>query len=75
MKVKVKHYNLLIQKDCQSISNVDIRDGASIEDLLLMLGLQVEEIGIIVVNGKETILGEKLQDNDLVALIPHIGGG
>lgn len=49
--------------------------GATAADVAAAIGIPVREIGIVLVNGRHATLNEALQEGDLVALMPHIGGG
>ena len=54
---------------------VKLAQGATVGDLLSKLGIEQDKIGILIVSGKLATFGQKLKDNELVTLIPHIGGG
>lgn len=75
MRVTVKHYALIKKEDGQSSRHVDMEEGGNVDELLILLGLKQEEVGILIVNGKEASWGQILKENDVVTLIPHIGGG
>ena len=75
MRVTVKHYALLKKEDSERSRQVDLERDGTVDDLLISLGLKQEDVGILVVNGKEAGWGQTLQENDVVTLIPHIGGG
>jgi|GEM_PF-1199369 len=75
MKVTVKHFIQLKQQNAPKIQHIDVVQDASVDDLVAVLNLKKEEIGIMIINGKQAVWGQKLKDNDVVTLIPHIGGG
>jgi molybdopterin converting factor small subunit len=47
----------------------------TVDCLLPVLDIKKEDVGILIVSGKEAGWGQKLYENDVVTLIPHIGGG
>ncbi len=49
--------------------------GATVNDLVLKLGLEKELIGLIVVNKRQRGYEDKLQDGDLVELFSPMAGG
>ena len=75
MKVTVKHFATLKQDAGQAPIQVALDPGATVGDLLSKLGIEQDEVGILIVSGKQATFGQKLKRNDLVTLIPHIGGG
>jgi sulfur carrier protein len=50
-------------------------EAVSIGDLLEHLGIPTDQVGILLVNGKNTSFEHKLTSNDVVSLFPAIGGG
>jgi molybdopterin converting factor small subunit len=75
MKVTVKHFATLKPDTGQGPMEVKLAQGATVGDLLSKLGIEPDEVGILIVSGKQATFGQKLKDNELVTLIPHIGGG
>jgi molybdopterin converting factor small subunit len=75
MRVTVKHFAQIKKAGEQSTKQVDLVQDSSVNDLLSTLGLKQEEVGILIVSGKEAIWGQKLKEDDAVTIIPHIGGG
>jgi sulfur carrier protein/molybdopterin synthase sulfur carrier subunit len=53
-----------------------VQDGATIRDLAVSLGMPVDMVRIITINGKQVDLEAQLSDGDLVYLFPPaLGGG
>jgi molybdopterin synthase sulfur carrier subunit len=75
MRVTVKHFAQLKKAGEQRTKQIELEQGSSVNDLFSILGLNEEEVGILIVNGKEAIWGQKLKEDDAVTIIPHIGGG
>ena len=75
MKVTVKHFATLKQDASQAPIEIELDPGATVSDLLSKLGIEQDDVGILVVSGKQGTFGQKLKGNDVVTLIPHIGGG
>lgn len=45
------------------------------EDMVRSLEIPVAEIGIVLVNGRHGQLAQTLQEGDILALFPLVGGG
>jgi molybdopterin converting factor small subunit len=75
MRVTVKHFAQLKKAGDPATRVVDLLQDGAVDDLLSILDLKKEEVGILIVNGKEAIWGQTLKENDVVTLLPHIGGG
>lgn len=75
MKVTVKYFGALKQDLCHTAEEVMLAPGATVSDLLAAIGIEKDEIGILVVSGKSATFSQRLRENDSVTLIPHIGGG
>lgn len=54
---------------------VEIEDSATINELLHRIGVPVEEVKLIMVNGRHQDLDYEMKNNDTVGLFPPIGGG
>jgi len=78
MFINFKDYLPPHAKDGRAI--VAIQDGATLLDLYGQLGVPVEEPKIVVLNGisqgtTDEVNGRVLNDGDIVAVFPPIGGG
>ena len=49
--------------------------GVKVLDIVNEIGIPVNELGIVLINGHHASLNDKLQDDDIVSLMPLIGGG
>ncbi len=55
---------------------ISLDSGASVRTLVESLGLPIERVKLIAVNGKQEMLDKSLSDGDLVYIFPPaIGGG
>jgi sulfur carrier protein ThiS len=54
---------------------VDLRNGATLSDLLSQLKLPQEEAKVTFVNGRSQLLDFQLENNDEVGIFSAIGGG
>jgi molybdopterin synthase sulfur carrier subunit len=54
---------------------IELREGATVTDLLDKLGLALEEVGTVMVNAKSGTFQQTLKPGDRIALLPEIGGG
>lgn len=77
MRVKVKLFSVFTphaREDGEGLTA--IRDGATVRDLAESLGLPVDLVRIVTVNGRQVYLDEGLAEGDEVYLFPPaLGGG
>ena len=74
MKVLVNYY-APEQQQRRMDETVEIDGGATIAELLHLLGLGPQDAGIVVVNSKSATYTQPLCDGDRVTLIPALAGG
>ncbi len=56
-------------------SEVEVTEGGSVRDLLKHLQIEEKEVGILLVNGRNSSVESQLGADDVVSLFPLIGGG
>jgi sulfur-carrier protein len=54
---------------------MDIRPGATVADIIRELGIPLEKVKIIMVNGLSAGHDHELRDDDRLSLFPPVGGG
>jgi sulfur carrier protein ThiS len=74
MRVRVSLYSAL-RIDRFSEAEVELPEGAAVNDLLEKLTLPLQDIGVVMVNARSGTFQQRLQPGDRVTLIPPIGGG
>jgi sulfur carrier protein ThiS len=57
------------------IQNVELPDGSDAKDLIHQLGIPLEEVGILGVNGRLATLDQKLEEGNVIYIMPFVGGG
>jgi sulfur carrier protein ThiS len=72
MQVQVKLF-VTLRKD--RIQNVELPDGSDAKDLIHQLGIPLEEVGILGVNGRLATLDQKLEEGNVIYIMPFVGGG
>ena len=77
MKIHVKIFGALQKPEGKDDFQHEVKDGATIETLLLALGYHPRHVSAIVaeLNGKQSRHTVKLKDGDEVVLSLAIGGG
>lgn len=75
MKVLVKRFATLQKGPGREPLAVHLAAGATVNDVLATLGIDPDEIGVLVINGRRATFAQELQENDLLTCIPQIGGG
>lgn len=53
----------------------DIDEGTTVGDIVDTLGINREEVGVLMINSRHTEFTVKPSNNDILAIFPVIGGG
>jgi sulfur carrier protein ThiS len=72
MQVQVK---LFVTLRKNRIQNVELPEGSDAKDLIHQLGIPIEEVGILGVNGRQATLDQKLEEGNVIYIMPFVGGG
>lgn len=56
-------------------AKVRLSEGSRVTDLLDALGIPTDDVGILMVNRADGRFDQRLQNGDVVTVIPPIGGG
>ena len=57
------------------IQTVELTDGSKAGDLVRLLGIRPEEVGVLSINDRQATLDQQLKSGDIISIIPPIGGG
>lgn len=72
MRVKIKLFSTLKRdQDAQ----VDLPGNATVKGLLSRLGIDPDQVGVLMVNARSATFDQALGEGDTVTIIPPIGGG
>jgi len=74
MKAKIKLFATL-RNGRFDISEMDLVEGTSIQDLIDHLGIEKKDAAIIFINGVHADLDSVIRESDDVAIFPPVGGG
>jgi len=74
MRVRVSLYATLKEKRFEN-REMDLPAGARVRDLMALLDLQPDDVGVLVVNGHPGSFRDRLAEGDRVTLIPPLAGG
>ncbi len=74
IKVKVFLFSTL-QTDRFVEQSIQLPENASVPDLLALLGINKNDVGILVINKKDATFNSRLKQGDTITMIPPIGGG
>ena len=72
IQVQVKLFLHLRKNQSQT---VELTDGSTAADLVDLLGIRLEDVGVLSINDRQATLDQQLKDGDIVSIIPPIGGG
>jgi sulfur carrier protein ThiS len=54
---------------------IELVEGSDAMHLIQQLGLPVEEVGVLSINGQQATFDQTLHAGDVVHIVPPIGGG
>ncbi|RUM89762.1 MAG: MoaD/ThiS family protein [Thermodesulfatator sp.] len=54
---------------------MNVRPGTSVSQVIELLEIPLDEVGVSMVNSRHCRLDHVLSDNDVLALFPMVGGG
>lgn len=74
MRVTVKLYSSLRQGRFQE-EPMDYTMRVTVAQAAVQLGIKVDDLGMVLINGQAVTLDHKLQEGDILSLFPLIGGG
>ena len=72
IQVQVKLFLHLRKNRSQT---VELTDGSKARDLVCLLGIRLEEVGILSINDRQADLDQQLKSGDIIFIFPPIGGG
>lgn len=74
MKIEMRLFATL-REGRGKVIPMEAPEGATVEALIDSLSILHEEIAILLVNGRDAVLGRTLQEGDAVSVFPPVGGG
>ena len=78
MQIEVRLYATLRRyalSAAEGVLNVDVPEGGKAADVIASLGVNVDEVHILMINGVSSPLDQVLVEGDRLGLFPAIGGG
>ena len=72
MQVQV---NLLGNLREERVQIIALPDGSNTKDLIHQLKIPSEEVGVLSVNGRMATFEQRLEEGDIIHIVPPIGGG
>lgn len=74
MNVVVKLFaNLRINNEKEYA--LEIKDGSTPADILNKINIPLEDVAIVIINGRRKEIDTSLQEGDIVSIFPPVGGG
>lgn len=74
MRVTIKLF-AFFRESRFKIENRDLEKGTTVGNIVDVLGINREEIGVLMINSRHTTLETEVSENDILAIFPVIGGG
>lgn len=74
MKVTVKLFATL-RVNRQKVMEIEVAEGTAAQEIAQLLDIPLQEIAIVMINGRGAAFNSRLEDQDVLALFPPVGGG
>jgi len=74
MKVEVRLFATLRRNRFRN-QQLDAPEQGTVEEVLCQLHIDSREVAILLVNGKDATIDQRLHDDDVVSLFPLVAGG
>jgi sulfur carrier protein len=74
IKIEVRYFATL-RIDDKKKEALEVQEDTSVDTLLGQIGVNLEDVAILLVNGIRTPPEYILKDGDVVSLFPPVGGG
>ena len=74
MDIIVKLYSVFRQGRFEE-EEMELAGGATVRDLITELDINVEEVGVVIINGEIGTYKRELNNGDKITLLPFISGG
>jgi len=78
MQIEVRLFATLrgyAQSAPRGVLTIDMPEGGTTADLIAKLGINADEVHLLMVNGLNSPLSQALAEGDRVGLFPPVGGG
>ena len=57
------------------IEEREIGEGTTVGDIVDSVGIDRQEVGVLMINSRHAVFDRQLSNNDVLAIFPIIGGG
>ncbi len=74
MQITVKLFANL-RENREKIMDMDVRSDTTVKEIIESLGIPLQDVAIIMINGRGTKSDAVLKSDDVLALFPPVGGG
>lgn len=74
MRITVKLFATL-RENREKIFEMEIQEGDTPYEVIQAIGINHEEVAILMINGRGVEMNASLADQDVLALFPAVGGG
>jgi len=75
MKITLLCYATFAVKSPENSEAYPISEGETVSDVLERVGIPIDEVKIVFINGKSSKFDAALKDGDRVGVFPAVGGG
>ncbi|KUO72965.1 MAG: molybdopterin synthase sulfur carrier subunit [Clostridia bacterium BRH_c25] len=74
MNIRVKLFATLREGRGKELT-VEVHENATVFEILSSLAIDIKNVAILLVNGRDGKMEQMLNENDLLSVFPPVGGG
>lgn len=74
MNIRVKLFATLREGRGKEVM-IDVPEDVKVKDILEQLEIDIKDVAILLINGRDGKIEQGLSENDLLSIFPPIGGG
>ena len=75
MEITIKLFAHFRDGRFKEAASRSVASGTTPADIVSSLGIDLDEVGVIMVNNRQTAMDYHLQQDDVLSIFPRIGGG
>ncbi len=75
MNITLLCYATFAEKSPENSDSFPVTEGETVSDVLERVGIPIDEVKIVFINGRSSEFSTALSDGDRVGVFPAVGGG
>ena len=75
MEITLKLFAYFRDGRFKKAASLSFAEGTTVQDVIVSLDIDLDDVGVVMVNNRHASYDYKLQQHDVLAIFPKIGGG